>query len=139
MSEVERSVSLSAPAGEVWGLIGGFDSLPAWHPGSAACTLRDVAGETHRVVELAGGGGATLTERLVALDDDAMTCTYAIVDGPLPVTGYESTLTVRPAGAGCEVRWSGRFEPAGVPAEKAEAIVAGIYDAGLGALRERFG
>ena len=68
-----------------------------------------------------------------------MSCTYAIVDGPLPVTGYQSTRSVRPAGSGCEVPWSGTFETAGVPEDKAKEIVAGIYDAGLGTLVKRFG
>jgi len=139
MSKVERTVALSAPAAEVWGLIGGFDSLPAWHPGAAACTLHDVDGETRRVIELKGAGGATITERLVDLDDAGMSCTYAIIESPLPVADYESTIVVRTAGGGCEVHWSSTFEPAGAPAETAEAAVAGIYDAGLGALKERFG
>ena len=128
---------LAAPAAEVWSLIGGFDDVPNWHPGAAASTLQDVAGETRRVITLNGGG--TIVERLVSHEDRGMSCTYAIVESPLPVTGYEATLSVTPVDGGCEVHWAGRFEPAGVPAAKAEEIVAGIYDGGLEALRKRFG
>jgi hypothetical protein len=137
MSEVRRSAALAASAAEVWSLIGGFNDVPDWHPGAAGSRLEEVGGETRRVIALKGGG--TLVERLVAHDADAMSCTYAIVDGPLPVTGYQSTLSVRPAGSGCEVHWSGTFEPAGVAEDKAKEIVASIYDAGLGALVKRFG
>jgi hypothetical protein len=126
MSEVTRSVALAASATDVWSLIGGFNDLPDWHPGAAGSTLEEVGGETRRVIALKGGGA--ITERLITHDDATMSCTYAIVDSPLPVTGYQATLSVRAAGSGCEV-----------PAAKAEEIVAGIYDAGLGALKKRFG
>lgn len=136
MSEVKRSLVLEVPASEVWQLIGGFGDIPEWHPAAESCTLHDQAGETRRVISLVGGG--TITERLVAHDDAAMSCTYAIVESPLPVSDYRSTLSVVPSGNGCEVSWSGRFEPAGAPADKAERVVAGIYDAGLAALATRF-
>lgn len=136
MSEVKRSLALNVPAAEVWKLIGGFGDIPDWHPAAASCTLHDERGETRRVISLVGGG--SITERLVAQDDAAMSCTYAIVESPLPVSEYQSTISVTPSSGGCEVQWSGRFEPAGVPATRAEEVVAGIYDAGLGALATRF-
>ena len=64
---------------------------------------------------------------------------YEIVEGPLPVEDYLSTLTVTPDGDGCRVSWSGRFRANGVPDEKACEIITGIYTAGLDALAKRFG
>jgi len=51
------------------------------------------------------------------------------------VADYVSTLTVAPAGSGSVVVWTSAFTPA---AEGAEAVIAGVYEAGLAALAARF-
>lgn len=138
MAEVVREVRLKASAVDVWNLIGGFDRLPHWHPAVLSCDLSDEDGATVRHLVIVGR--IRLTERLVSHDDATRTCRYTLVDGPLPVEGYVSMLTVADNGDGsATVRWSARFEPSGAPADVATEAIEGIYDSGLNSLADRFG
>ncbi|MDA1001280.1 MAG: SRPBCC family protein, partial [bacterium] len=109
MPEVSMSVKLNASADEVWGLIGGFNALPDWHPAAAKSTLE--AGGKVRRLEVVGG--AVVLERLERHSDADRACTYTIEEGPIPVSGYRATLRVQEDGAGCKVSWSSAFNPAG--------------------------
>ncbi len=137
MLEVEETIQLGAPAHDVWSVIGNFGGLADWHPTAVACVLSEQGADTIRTISIPGGG--TLVERLQAHDDDTMSQTYSIVDGPLPVANYVSTIRVLPeTDTSCRVHWSGRFEASGAPDEVAQKVVRGIYTAGLSALGERF-
>lgn len=135
MAGVERQVELAASADAVWALIGGFNDLPNWLPPAKTSVLEE-GGVIRR---LTIPSGEEVVERLLAHDDAARTHTYSIVEGPLPVSGYVATLSVEPLGAGSRVHWHSTFEPAGVTEDEACDVIAGVYDAGLTALRERFG
>jgi hypothetical protein len=66
--------------------------------------------------------------------------TYSIVDGPLPVANYRSTLKLERNGdEACKAVWSGEFNASGADDEAAEAVIRGIYTSGLDALKKRFG
>lgn len=127
MAMVMRSRAFAATPEELWAVIGDFHALAEWHPGVAAQTAE---GEL-RNLDIAGGG--VLVERL--LGEDGTSYAYEIVSGPLPVEDYRSVLSVAPAGSGSVVVWCSTFEPR---ADAASRAVAGIYEAGLAALAERF-
>jgi hypothetical protein len=130
--------SSSTPRQNVWKVIGNFGGLADWHPAAVACAVTTEGDQTIRTINIPGGG--TLVERLEAHDDEAMSQSYSIIDGPLPVANYRSTIKVLPAGAGsCKVHWSGQFDASGTPDDAARKIVRGIYTAGLSALADRFG
>lgn len=132
MAQVTRSVALGADPDTVWGAIGGFHALADWHPAVASSTADDIGGAEHRRLALEGGG--EILEK--HLGGDARSYGYAIVDSPLPVSHYRSVISVVPAGAGSVVVWSSTFTP---KSKDAEEVIAGVYDAGLGALAARFG
>jgi Polyketide cyclase / dehydrase and lipid transport len=135
--EVVREVELARPAAEVWALIGPFGALADWLPVLESCEIAQVQGRLHR--HLRTIDGEALLEELVAHDDAGMTYTYDLLDGPLPVDNYRSTLRVVPAGHRCRVVWTSRFDPAAdVGEHDAARIIEGIYEAGLGALVDRF-
>jgi uncharacterized protein YndB with AHSA1/START domain len=138
MLSFERSVRLAAPASQVWDLIGGFDAMADWHPAvnSAAC-WQD--GTTH-YRELNVVGNIRITERLFDHNDEAMSYRYGVVEGPLPVEGYMSTIKVTDNGDGTStVLWACEFRLAGAPEDVAREAIGGIYDAGLQSLAGRFG
>ena len=89
-----------------------------------------------KVRTLALKGGGTLKEEQVSRDDKVMSYTYTILEGPLPVSDYRSTLAVAPDGAGSKVTWSGTFDAKGVPDSVASDAIQGIYESGLKALGE---
>ena len=129
---VERWIDLPAKAEDVWAVIGPFGSVAEWHPAIAEAEVIDLEGETHRHLTLRDG--EKLLERLVEVGDHLYR--YEIAEGPLPVEEYRATLTCFPEGDGCRVFWSSTFE-SDDPA--ADALIAGIYEAGLAAIQERFG
>jgi hypothetical protein len=129
---VTRRVTVAAPASEVWRLIGDFHGLDRWHPAVAKSEPARIGADEFRT--LTTRDGARILEHLVARNTHS--CTYAIVRSPLPVAHYEARLEAATAGKGTEVTWSGSFTPT---AENAEKVIAGIYEAGLNALKQRFG
>jgi hypothetical protein len=133
MAQLTRSVTLNAAPGEVWAVIGGFQSLADWHPAVETSVRDDIGGVEHRRLGLAGGG--EILEK--NLGGDTMSVGYEIVESPLPVKDYKSIIAVVDAGAGkAVVVWSSTFEGT---ADSANDIVAGIYTAGLDALAAKFG
>lgn len=132
MAQVTRSVALAADADTVWAAIGGFQALADWHPAVATCTPEDVGGSEHRKLALEGGG--EILEKLIGADERSYG--YAIIESPLPVSHYRAVLTVVPSGSGSIVVWCSTFTP---KAKDADAVIAGVYEAGFGALSERFG
>ncbi|MEY2932061.1 MAG: hypothetical protein RL033_2810 [Pseudomonadota bacterium] len=137
MAKVDERQALAASADEVWRLIGGYDALSEWHP----AVERSVPEDSGRMRRLSLRGGGVLLERLQTFSERERHYAYTIEEGPLPVAGYRSTLSVRDRGAsrGCEVFWSGEFTPAGASEADAVGVIRGIYRAGLDTLVKRFG
>ncbi len=140
MTNVSMSTRLPVSAKQVWDLIGGFNALAKWHPlvEKSEIEEQDDGKTTIRRLSLVGGG--TIVERLETLDEEARLYSYTILEAPLPVAGYQSTIRVSDAeGGGCTVEWSSEFEPAGADPKEAVAAVEGVYKAGLDNLRKMFG
>jgi len=133
--EVSQSVEVQAPPEQVWALIGGFCSIAKWHPVVKQCSESQDDGAALR--RLTTTDGAVLVEKRVQYSDEGMSYTYTIVDSPLPVAGYTSTLAVMGMGDGSMITWSGEFAAKGAPDEQAKDVIAGIYEAGLQALKDR--
>lgn len=132
MAKVSRSVTLNGSLADVWGLIGNFQGLGDWHPAVESVTKEDVGGTEHRRIALKGGG--EILEMLHGSGDGHYS--YTIVESPLPVSGYLSMISAAEKDGKTVVTWGSTFEPT---ADGAEDAVAGIYEAGFGALTERFG
>jgi hypothetical protein len=138
MAQVSMSQELQASAETVWELIGGFNSLPTWHPAVQKSTIEGEGEGQVRTLELAGG--ATIRERLDGADENARSYTYSIIESPLPVADYVATISVREAGDGaCVVDWSSEFNADGVPEPAAVEIIESVYQAGFVGLTEKFG
>ncbi len=139
MTRVSMKTELKVPADEVWKLIGGFNALPDWHPAVEKSTTEGEGEGSVRRLSLAGGG--TIVERLESVNDDERRYSYSIVDGPLPVSNYKATISVREQGDGTAtvVEWSSEFSPSGASESDAEKVIQGIYDAGFENLKKIFG
>lgn len=130
--ELKSSADIAAPPAKVWQTIGDFCAIGSWHPAIETCTPSEMDGMKVRTLALKGGG--TIKEEQLARDDKVMSYTYTILEGPLPVSDYKSTLAVAPDGAGSKVTWSGSFNAKGVPDTVAVDAIQGIYESGLKAL-----
>ncbi|WP_102957997.1 SRPBCC family protein [Mangrovicella endophytica] len=127
--DVSRSIDVDAAPEKVWAVIGGFCGIASWHPVVKGCQESNEGGKDVRLLTLDGGG--LLKEQLVSRDEAGMGYTYTILEGPLPVQNYQSTIAVKPGGAGSTIVWQGSFDAKGAPDAEATSVIAGIYDAGL--------
>lgn len=129
--EVRRSADVAAPPDEVWQALREFCSIVEWHPMIASC-VREQEG-TAELRVLMTEDDKMLREELIQRSEEERSYRYSILDSPLPVTGYVSTLSVLPADeeGRSVVIWQSQFSAQGVPETEAAAIVAGIYEAGL--------
>jgi Polyketide cyclase / dehydrase and lipid transport len=127
--EVTKSATIGAPAAVVWKTIGQFCGIGDWHPAIEKCAPSTQDGKPVRTLSLKGGG--TIIEQQQARDETKMDYTYTILESPLPVSDYRSTIMVTPNGAGSKVTWTGTFKAKGAPDAKAEEVIGGIYEAGF--------
>ncbi len=133
--EVSREVEVNAPAAEVWEAIGPFCSIADWYPGIDTCTEEMIDGAKHRT--LIASDGARFLEKYMEADSK-MAYDYAIIESPLPVKDYKSTLKVKEKGDNSTIVWSSTFMAEGASDDEAADIVGGIYQTGLDALKEKF-
>lgn len=130
--DTAKSVNVAAAPDKVWATIGDFCGIAAWHPAVAKCEIQEKDGKKFRLLSLNGGG--TILEQQVAWDDAAHSYSYTIVESPLPVANYQSTLSVAANGTGSTIAWVGSFDAKDAPDDKAVETISGIYDGGLTSL-----
>lgn len=128
---VTETTPVTVSADKVWATIGDFCGIAQWHPAVEGCTLSENGAKPVRRLELKGGG--EIVEELVGRDEAAMTYTYAIIESPLPVSNYISTIQVKSAGAsgGSTIIWTGDFQAKGASEAEAKTVIDGIYVKGL--------
>jgi len=143
MPRVYVSTVLPAPVAEVWRLIRDFNALPAWTP-----FVRDSRIEGGMRPDQVGcirnftlRDGGVIRERLLALSDYDMACSYAILESPMAVTDYIATLGLTPITEGNQTFafWQADFD---CPPDREAGLVAqigqGVFQAAFTALKQRF-
>ncbi|MGI9504063.1 MAG: SRPBCC family protein [Geminicoccaceae bacterium] len=133
--DLSESVDVAASPADAWAAIADWCSIQDWHPVIAACEASDDGGKIMRT--LTTGDGGELLEELTAKDEDAMSFSYTIVESPLPIADYASTLAVTENGDGATITWSSSYSANGVSDDEALEIMTGIYRAGLDTLKEQ--
>ncbi|WP_348765854.1 SRPBCC family protein [uncultured Salinisphaera sp.] len=142
MERVFISRVIRADADVVWTLLRDFNGMPDWHPAIIDSEIEhgregDAVGCV-RSFHLADGGH--IRERLTALSDADRHMRYAILESPMPVSGYDATIDVIPITeeAASLVVWKAEFE---VAAEDAAAtidtVADGVFRTGLDAVAKR--
>jgi hypothetical protein len=140
MTEVKVSEPVKAPAAKVWALLGDFGGVAKWGgPMVESCRVEGSGVGAVRTIGLPGGGA--IQERCEAYDPAGRALTYSIIGtSPIPIREYLSTCRVVETSPNeSRVDWEGRFEPNGVPAEDAQAMVRGIYTGGIATVRKLLG
>src|ERR1700676_964414 len=144
--KVVETTTIKAPVDKVWATCKDFDSLNKWHPAMAKDEI--VKGTNNKpgaVRALTIKDGPVIKEKLVAFSDSTHSFTYKIIESPLPIKDYVSTLSVKANKDGSTlVRWSGTFKrknPADNPpdAENDAAgvkLITGVYQSGLANLKK---
>jgi hypothetical protein len=84
--------------------------------------------------------GGTIRERLLALSDYDLSCTYEILESPMGVSNYVATLSLIPVTEGnqCLAQWQAEFDCA---AGREDALVRqigeGVFQAAFTTLKSR--
>lgn len=143
MSKVYCSAVVPVPVEDVWAVVRDFNGLPDWHPQVADSAIEDdlPADVVGCVRSYHFTDGDHLRERLLALSDLDHSCTYTIVESPLPVVNYLSELRLRRVTADetTFVEWVGQFDVADADEADMCNTIMTVYHDGLHTLAQRFG
>lgn len=142
-----ESIEIDAPTDKVWALIGNFRDM-TWHPAIAATDADATLEPEVTKRRLIAKGGALITDRLTKYDPAAHSIGFMTDEADqsvLPVTGYNSTLTVRDIGGKTYLEWRGAFSRGYLKAdpppdqndEAALRAVTAFQHAGLEALKRQ--
>ena len=144
MAQVYASSVIGAPADQVWAAIRDFNGLPSWHPAIAESRIEGGAPSDQvgcvRAFRLKDGG--FIRERLLALSDYDLSCTYSILESPMGVENYVATLKLTPItdGGRSFAAWSAAFDcPPEREAELVALIGGDLFQGGFDSLKGRFG
>lgn len=143
-----HTITINAPADEVWAMVGDFGGIQRWAPGaeSSRLVLHD-RNETGAIRLLRRrGDGTQVTEKLLDYDPYNRRMAYTYVDGVVRAADYYSEVIVKEAGEGRSVvEWRGRFKrlaywtdqpPAGQDDKAALDFLNGAYKSGLDNLKK---
>lgn len=134
MSSVTSSGMIAVDPAKVWKIVSAFSGIENYLPPIAASTTSGQGVGATRVLTTQDGG--RFTERLESLDNDSRTLRYSIIsDHPFPFSDYVSTIKVNGDGnQGCQVEWSAEFDPQGASEAEVQALLSGLFAAGISGL-----
>lgn len=136
-ASLSRSVNVRATASQVWSVIGPFCAIKDWHPVVGTCSLVGVHSPTRTIVTK--DGKITFVEPQIARNETERFYSYTFKSSPFPVTHYMGTIwVVSDPDNTSTVLWTGTYTPLPGKEAEAEADFAGVFDAGLAALKNRF-
>jgi hypothetical protein len=143
---VTETVEIKAPMDKVWATIKDFDGMTKWHPGFSSDELVSGSnGKAGATRKLTVKDGPVITERLLAYDEAGHSFRYTIIESPLPITHYTSTISAKAGSSGMtKVTWSGNFKRKNTsdtpPAAESDAgvtkLITGVYRGGLDNLKK---
>jgi uncharacterized protein YndB with AHSA1/START domain len=132
MPTVQQEIQIAAPAAHVWETAGDPARIADWLP---ALESSRVEGD-HRSCTLKEGG--QIEERILEHSDAERRYRYQILDGPMPLSSYESTFEVEEQDGHAHVVWTANFEPEDAGQEQElVGTFEEIYSSGLGALKQK--
>ncbi|RUW62973.1 SRPBCC family protein [Mesorhizobium sp. M7A.F.Ca.US.008.03.1.1] len=143
MPKIYVSSTINAPAVDVWKLVRNFNGLPSWTPFVAESRIEQNAHPDQigciRNFLLKDGG--RIREKLLALSDYDLSCSYAMLESPMAVENYIATLSLTPVTDGnmTFAEWRAEFDCA--PEREsalAQQIGTGVFQSAFTALKQRF-
>jgi len=140
MARVYVSAILPAPVASVWGRVRDFNALPRWTPFVAESRIEEnlPSDKVGCIRNFTLKDGGRIREKLLALSDYDMSCTYAILESPMAVENYIATLSLIPITETNQTfaQWQADFE---CPPDAEAALIAqigqGVFAAAFAHLR----
>ena len=126
---------IDAPIEKVWRVMRDFNDMPSYHPNIKKSVIEDKCSSDQvgcvRRLTLAEG---FVRERLLCLDDEHYTFTYAIIEGTLPVHNYVAGVRLHRVTDGNRTfgEWWADFEVVGVDRDSMIAQIGNnVFAAGF--------
>jgi hypothetical protein len=144
MPRVYTSSVIPAPAADVWRVVRDFNGLATWTGFVNDSRIENMmrADQIGCIRSFRLKDGGIIRERLLALSDYEMSCTYSILESPMAVTDYIATLSLTPITDGnvTFAQWQADFDcPPDHEAALTAKIGTGVFQAAFSALKQRFG
>lgn len=135
---VKKGTVVDAPAADVWAYLRDYNAMEVWHPAIVDSFMvgDGMTQGSRRVLILSGD--ARIVEELTAFNDQKMAYSYEIIDSPLPLANYKSTLSVETSRKNSKVVWQSTFDAKDISDQEAIDFVTGVYNAGLDAIKTHF-
>jgi uncharacterized membrane protein len=139
--KVSQTVSLNAPADQVWNYVRDFYNFAEWQPHITSCERGPNSGE--RVVLMKRGN--TVLDRIATLDDDKRVLAYEMVPGQdlapgaPKLEGFLATFVVSGDGDKSVVEYSIAVEVPEPIREMAEKGIGADISGALDGLKAKFG
>lgn len=94
MTMVDYSAVLDSNAEQVWSVLKKFGEIQKWHPSIVKSAIEGGLpdGLTGCIRTLILADGAVVRERLLSVDDRALTLSYRFEEAPLPLDNYVATV-----------------------------------------------
>ncbi|MEB2781431.1 SRPBCC family protein [Algoriphagus sp. C2-6-M1] len=126
MTQVKVTKTINVPAHQVWEKVSSFKGIEEFSPIASSVTEGEGIGTKRKCYM---PDGAEISERLELVDNSTMTMQYKITEGPFPITGYLSTIKVKPLGdSACEVTWGSEFDVGSEAKAQMEELFGGFYN-----------
>ena len=143
MPKIYVSSMINAPAADVWKLVRNFNGLPNWTPFVAESRIEQNAlpDQIGCIRNFTLKDGGRIREKLLALSDYDLSCSYAMLESPMQVENYIATLSLTPVTDGnmTFAEWQAEFDCA---PERESALVqqigTGVFQSAFMALKQRF-
>lgn len=132
MPTVQEQIRIDAAPEEVWSLAGDPGRIADWLPALESSRVE----QDRRSCTLVEGG--RIEERILQHSDDERRYRYEVLEGPMPLSSYVSSLEVADHDGHAHVTWTAEFEPEH-PAQEQELVQTfeQIYSGGLQSLKDR--
>lgn len=136
---VIRSSVIDAPIDRVWAVLRDFSGYERWHPAVSRSRMEnDVGGDVVGGVRQFILNGVEMREQLLRLSDREQTLTSCILDSPLPLLDYVSTIRLKPVTDENRTFWDWRLRfraPDDRAAELEDLVGRQVCEAGFTGLR----
>jgi hypothetical protein len=141
MVRIEERGTIPATVDEVWKVVGNYGQISVWLPAlTSSGLLGDATGrEVGDMRECQIQDGPRISESQIARSDADYTYSYNLVDHPMPLKKYESTVRLRSEGDATVMEWVAEFEPHAGAEDELKEMISGIYATGIESVKKHFG
>jgi hypothetical protein len=107
---IHESITVEATPARAFEVVSRWDALQSWCPAFVSTEIRSGGTAVGSVRAIMLNNGPTFTEELLAVDQKALRYRYRIIESPLPIVDYVSTVKVLEAGGKTHVVWSSSYK-----------------------------